>query len=117
MKPWVRHLTVFLVTVAVVSGGITTLGPSVYPALVLNNAHKAISAGLGGPAVPDNTVYTVPDLASPGTAHGVSRLLGGNQDGLYTVGWLDLSKGAQVLTIPEMGTRYHNVELVVPRTG
>ena len=117
MKPWVRHLAVFLVTVAVVSGGITTLGLSVYPALALNNAHKAISAGLGGPAVPDNTVYTAPDLASPETAHGVSWLLGGNQDGLYTVGWLDLSKGAQLLTIPEMGTRYHNVELVVPRTG
>lgn len=116
-RPWARHLVVFLVTVAVVAGGITTLGLSVYPALSLNNAHKAISAGLGGAPVPDNTLYTVPDLASPETAHGVSWLLGGNQDGLYTLGWLDLSKGAQVLTIPEMGTRYHNVELVVPRTG
>ena len=117
MKPWVRHLVVFLATVVVVSSALTPLFLSVYPALLLNDAHKAISSGFGTGQVPDNTLYTVPELASPETANGNNWLLGGNQDGLYTVGWLDVSKGPQVLTIPEMGTRYHNVALIAPRTG
>jgi hypothetical protein len=117
MRPWVRHLVVFLATVVVVSSVLTPFFLSVYPALMLNGAHKAISSGIGAGPVSDNTVYTVPELASPETANGNSWLLGGNQDGLYTVGWLDLTKGPQLLTIPEMGTRYHNVALIAPRTG
>jgi len=118
VKPWVRHLIVFLATVVVVAGVATPLLLSLSPALILNNAHKAISAGLGsGASIPDNTLYTVPDLASPETAHGNKWVLGANQDGLYTVGYLDLSHGAQILTIPNMGNRYHNVELIAPRTG
>jgi hypothetical protein len=117
MRPGIRHLLVFLTAAAVACGVATPLLLSVWPAVYLNNAHKAISAGISGPPVPDNTVYTVPDLASPETANGNLWLLGGNQDGLYTVGWLDLSKAPLVLTIPEMGARYHNVELIAPRTG
>ncbi|BCT74171.1 hypothetical protein SCMU_39070 [Sinomonas cyclohexanicum] len=118
MKPWKKHLLIFLATVAVTLAGGTTLLIRYAPPLVLNSAHKAISAGLGnGANTPDNTLYTVPYLASPETAHGNNWLLGGNQDGLYTVGWLDLSKGPELLTIPEMGSRYHNVEIVAPATG
>jgi hypothetical protein len=117
MKPWIRHLVVFLTTTVVVAGVLTPVFLSVYPALILNGAHKVVSTGAGRAQVPDNTLYTLPELASPETANGSTWLLGGNQDGLYTVGWLDLSKGPQVLTIPDMGTRYHNVELVAPRSG
>ena len=117
MKPWVKHLVVFLTTVVVLAGVLTPVFLSVYPALILNGAHKVVSTGAGRAQVPDNTMYTVPELASPESANGSTWLLGGNQDGLYTVGWLDLSKGAQVLAIPEMGTRYHNVELVASRSG
>ena len=117
MRPWIRHLVVFLITVVVVAGVLTPVFLSVYPALILNDAHKVVSTGAGRAKVPDNTLYTLPELASPETANGSTWLLGGNQDGLYTVGWLDLTKVPQVLTIPDMGTRYHNVELVAPRTG
>jgi hypothetical protein len=118
VKPWARHLIVFLATVAMVAGVATPLLLSLSPALILNNAHEAISTGLSaGPSIPDNTLYTVPDLASPETAHGNKWVLGANQDGLYTVGYLDLSHGAQILTIPDMDSRYHNVELIAPRTG
>ncbi len=118
VNPGGRHFIVFLSTVIVVAGVGTPLLLSLSPALILNNAHKAISNGLGrGASIPDNTVYTVPDLASPETAHGNRWVLGGNQDGLYTVGYLDLSHGGQILTVPDMGSRYHNVELIAPRTG
>jgi hypothetical protein len=118
MKPGRRHLLIFLAAVFVGLFGGTTLVVRFTPPLVLNLAHQAIAAGPGGGArIPDNTLYTLPFLASPETAHGNSWLLGGNQDGLYTVGWLDLTKGPQLLTIPEMGSRYHNVEVVAPRSG
>jgi hypothetical protein len=117
VKPWKKHLLVILASICVGLAAGTTLIIGFAPGLVLSSAHKAISAGVSGAPVPDNTVYTVPFIASPETANGNNWLLGGNQDGLYTVGWLDLTKGPQLLTIPEMGNRYHNVELVWPRTG
>jgi hypothetical protein len=118
MKPWKKHLLIFLAAVGVSFAGFTTLIIRFTPPLMLNIAHKAIAGGVGdGAPVPDNTLYTVPFVASPETANGNPWLLGGNQDGLYTVGWLDLSTGPALLSIPEMGSRYHNVEVVVPRTG
>jgi hypothetical protein len=117
-KPWKRHLLIFFVSVSVGLTGGTTFLVRFAPPFVLSSAHKAISSGFGsGVRIPDNTLYTVPYLASPETAHGNNWVLGGNQDGLYTVGWLDLAKGPDLLTIPEMGSRYHNVELVAPLTG
>jgi hypothetical protein len=115
--PWKKHLLTFLAAVCVGLGAGTTVIITFTPPIILSLAHKAISAGVGNDPVPDNTVYTIPFIASPETANGNAWLLGGNQDGLYTVGWLDLSKGPELLTIPAMGNRYHNVELVAPRTG
>jgi hypothetical protein len=37
-----------------------------------------------------------------------------NHDALYTVGWLDLSKGPQVLHVPDMAGRYYAVQLTDP---
>jgi hypothetical protein len=117
-RPWAKHLLIFLAAACVGLAVGTTLLIRFTPPLTLNLAHQAISAGIGSSgSIPDNTLITVPYLASPETANGNPWLLGGNQDGLYTVGWLDLSKTPALLTIPEMGGRYHNVELVVPRTG
>ena len=39
---------------------------------------------------------------------------GTNLDTLYTVGWLDLSRGPQVLRVPEMSGRYYSVQLTDP---
>jgi hypothetical protein len=110
VTPWKKHLVIFTVSAGAALGGWTTLIIRFTPPIMLSSAHKALG-------VPDNTLYTVPHLASPETANGNPWLLGGNQDGLYTVGWLDLAKGPQLLTLPDMGSRYHNVELVAPRTG
>lgn len=118
MKPWKKHLLVFLLSVCVMLAGGTTFLIRIAPPLVLNLVHKTISSGAGiGTKIPDNELYTFPHLASPETANGSPWLLGGNQDGLYTVGWLDLSKGPELLSVPHMGARYHNVEIVAPRTG
>ena len=35
---------------------------------------------------------------------------GVNRDTLLTVGWLDLSKGPQVLHVPDMAGRYYSVQ-------
>jgi hypothetical protein len=115
---WKRHLLIFLSTAALSATGGTTLLIRLTPPLMLNLAHQAVSSGVGsGARVADNTLVTVPFIASPETANGSAWLLGGNQDTLYTVGWLDLSKGPCLLTVPDMGSRYRNVELVAPRTG
>jgi hypothetical protein len=37
-----------------------------------------------------------------------------NRDTLLTVGWLDLSKGPQVLHVPEMNGRYYSVQFTDP---
>ncbi len=117
-KPWKKHLLVVLVSACLSAAGATTLLIRFEPPLVLNLVHKTIWSGaVSGAGIPDNTLYTLPHLASPETANGSPWLLGGNQDGLYTVGWLDLSRGPELLTVPAMGARYHNVEIVAPRTG
>ena len=37
-----------------------------------------------------------------------------NQDTLLTVGWLDLSKGPQVLHVPDFSGRYYSVQFTDP---
>ena len=37
-----------------------------------------------------------------------------NHDTLITVGWLDLSKGPQVLHVPDMAGRYYSVQFTDP---
>lgn len=36
---------------------------------------------------------------------------------LYVLGWLDLSKGPQVLHVPDFSGRYHSVQLTDPSDG
>ena len=73
------------------------------PHFMYNLYQKGIvQNGLGGGPIPVNTLYAVPNLASPSTTG--SRLLttGANHDTLYVAGWLDLSQGPQVLHVPDM---------------
>jgi hypothetical protein len=37
-----------------------------------------------------------------------------NRDTLLTAGWLDLSKGPQVLHVPDMASRYYSVQFTDP---
>jgi len=48
-----------------------------------------------------------------------SKLLtsGANHDTLYIGGWLDLSKGQQILHVPDMAGRYYSVQFTDPSDG
>jgi hypothetical protein len=74
-----------------------------------------VSHGLGGrgsPGIPINTLYTMPTLASPSKSNTLEST--GNRDTLYTVGWLDLSAGPEVLHVPDMAGRYYAVQFTDP---
>ncbi len=92
-----------------------------WPHLVNNIYKKAIlNQGFGGGPIPVNTLYTEPQalFAQPITAQSASgsnlMTVGVNHDTLLTVGWLDLSTGAQVLHVPDMAGRYYSVQFTDP---
>jgi hypothetical protein len=72
--------------------------------------------GHGGGPIPVNTLYAVPNLASP-SASNSSLLATGTNDVLYIGGWLDLSKGPQVLHVPDFSGRYYSVQFTDPSDG
>ena len=94
---------------------------SYWPSLVYNAVGKAVvqhgvdAASASG--IPVNTMYTLPDLASPSASGSALLATGTNHDTLYTVGWLDLGAEPQVMHVPDMAGRYYSVELVDPRDG
>ena len=92
-----------------------------YPHLVNNNFKKAIlKQGFGDGPVPINTLYTEPQkiFAEPLAAQPASgsklMTVGVNHDTLLTAGWLDLSKGPQVLHVPDFSGRYYSVQFTDP---
>jgi hypothetical protein len=91
-----------------------------WPRLMLIVYQRGILVqGAGEGPIPVNTLYTEPQalfadpLHPPATA---SKLMttGVNHDTLVTVGWLDLSKGPQVLHVPDMAGRYYSVQFTNP---
>jgi hypothetical protein len=77
--------------------------------------------GFGDGPVPINTLYTQPqalfvDPLRVSLPPGSSNLMsyGTNRDTLYVCGWLDLSKGPQVLQVPDMAGRYYSVQFTDP---
>jgi hypothetical protein len=108
------HLLIFAVTVLVVWG----VGASTYiyflPRLTYNRIEHAIVSGhgSGAPAIPINTLYTQPTLAVPSQSNSLESTE--SRDTLYTVGWLDLSTGPEVLHVPDMAGRYYAVQLTDP---
>jgi hypothetical protein len=77
--------------------------------------------GFGDGPVPINTLYTQPQALFADPLHtslppGSSNLMsyGTNRDTLYVTGWLDLSKGPQVLHVPDMAGRYYSVQFTDP---
>ncbi len=109
-----EHLLIFgLIMVAVWFIGIYFL-----PRMLLSVFKRAILVkGFGEGPVPINTLYTQPQaqFADPLHSSG-SRLTitGVNRDTLITIGWLDLSKGPQILHVPDMAGRYYSVQLTDP---
>jgi hypothetical protein len=66
--------------------------------------------------IPINTLYAVPNRASP-TAPSSKLLTTGTNDVLYVVGWLDLSKEPQVLHVPDFSGRYYSVQFTDSSDG
>jgi hypothetical protein len=84
------------------------------PRFTYSRVENAIVSGRGSgvPAVPINTLYTQPTLATPSQSNSLESTE--NRDALYTVGWLDLSQGPEVLHVPDMVGRYYVVQLTDP---
>jgi len=73
----------------------------------------------GDGPIPVNTLYTEPQalfadpLHAPASASKLATT-GVNHDTLMLAGWLDLSKGPQVLHVPDMAGRYYSVQFTDP---
>src|SRR6516164_3031133 len=120
MTSRMNHLRMFG-SVAIVAWGIgTLLLVYFWPRLVNNIYKKAIlNQGFGESPVPINTLYTEPQALFADPLHppaSASKLAttGVNRDTLPTVGWLNLSKGPQILRVPDMAGRYYSVQFTDP---
>jgi hypothetical protein len=91
-----------------------------YPRLLLSVYKRAILVkGFGDGPIPVNTLYTEPqalfaDPIHPPASGSNLATTGVNRDTLYMMGWLDLSKGSQVLHVPDMAGRYYSVQFTDP---
>jgi hypothetical protein len=91
-----------------------------WPRLLLSVFKRAILVkGFGDGPIPVNTLYTEPQALFADPIHApasASKLAttGVNRDTLMTAGWLDLSKGPQVLHVPDMASRYYSVQFTDP---
>src|ERR1700675_2133483 len=94
-----------------------------WPCIVLSVYKRALLVkGFGDGPVPLNTLYTEPQTLFADPLHapaGGSNLMttGVNRDTLATAGWLSLSKGPQVLHVPDMAGRYYSVQFTDPSTN
>ena len=110
-----------LIPFAVVAVLVWGLGTFVFlyfwPPITYSAYKRAIVVhGLGGGPIPVNTLYAVPNLSSPAASNS-SLLATGTNDVLYVGGLLDLSKGPQVLHVPDMAGRYYSVQFTDPSDG
>jgi hypothetical protein len=89
-----------------------------WPRIMLSVYKRAILVkGFGDGPVPINTLYTTPQklFADPVTFSGSNSVTAGmNRDTLITIGWLDLSKGPQIIHVPDMAGRYYSVHFTDP---
>jgi hypothetical protein len=110
-------LIAFAVVVVIVWGFGTCVFIYFWPPMTYSAYKRAIVVhGLGGGPIPINTLYAVPTLASP-SASNSSLLATGTNDVLYVGGLLDLSKGPQVLHVPDMAGRYYSAQFTDPSDG
>ena len=111
------QLITFVVVAIIVWGLGTFVFLYFWPSITYSAYKRALVVhGLGGDPIPVNTLYAVPTLSSP-SAPNSSLLATGTRDVLYVGGWLDLSKGPQVLHVPDMAGRYYSVQFTDPSDG
>jgi hypothetical protein len=94
-----------------------------WPRMMLNAYKRAILVkGFGDGPIPVNTLYTesqalfADPLHPPASAPKLATT-GVNRDTLIMGGWLDLSKGPQILHVPDMAGRYYAVQFTDPSTN
>ena len=111
------RLMTFVVVAVIVWGLGTFVFLYFWPPITYSAYKRAVVRhGLGGDPIPINTLYAVPTLASPAASNS-SLLATGTNDVLYVGGLLDLSKGPQVLHVPDMAGRYYSVQFTDPSDG
>ncbi|GAC1425710.1 MAG: hypothetical protein NVSMB54_10630 [Ktedonobacteraceae bacterium] len=111
------RLMTFVVVAVLVWGLGTCVFLYFWPPITYSAYKRAVvQHGLGGDPIPVNTLYAVPTLSSP-SASNTSLLATGTNDVLYVGGLLDLSKGPQVLHVPDMAGRYYSVQFTDPSDG
>ena len=94
-----------------------------WPRMLLSVFKRAIlTRGVGNGPIPLNTLQPVPETLFADPLHppaSASKLVttGVNRDTLYVVGWLDLSKGALALHVPDTAGRYYSVQFTDPSDG
>ena len=116
MRMEYEHLLIF----SVICVATWLLFTYLLPRLMLSAYRQAILVkGFGDGPIPVNTLYTEPQALFADPLHppaSASKLAttGVNRDTLYVMGWLDLSKGAQVLHVPDMAGRYYSVQFTDP---
>ena len=112
----IKNLLIFAAVVVVAWCLVTYFWPS----LILSVFKRGLlGKGFGEGPVPINTLCTEPQalfadpLHAPASASKLATT-GVNHDTLLTAGWLDLSKGPQVLHVPDMAGRYYSVQFTDP---
>ena len=91
-----------------------------WPRILLYVYKRALLVkGFGDGPVPLNTLYTEPQTLFADPLHvpaSGSNLMttGVNRDTLPTAGWLNLSKGPQILHVPDMAGRYYSIQFTDP---
>lgn len=88
-----------------------------WPSFTYTAYKKAVvQHGRDGGPIPINTLYATPKRSSASAPD--NSLMGtGSDDVLYIGGWLDLTKGPQILHVPGFGDRYYSVQFTDPADG
>ena len=110
-----KNLFVFSVVLLLTLG----IGTFIYiyeiPPLIYNGwAQEVMQKGIGAGPFPVNTLSTQPSLFGPNSTNSNPGVKGEGPT-LYTAGVLDLSKGPEILSVPNMGGRYYDILLVDSR--
>jgi len=112
-----------LITWAAVAVTVWVLGTFVFiyywPRITYTGLKRVITRGVDAntsSGIPINTLYPVPTIVTP-SASSAGILTTGTDYLLYVLGWLDLSKGAQVLHVPDFSGRYYSMQFSDPSDG
>lgn len=85
-----------------------TLADYAYPLVIMKISRDLMSNSPLRANTTDNHLILFKQLAQPEN----TAVVLGNRDTLYTVGWIDLSKGPVAFSIPDMGDRYFVMPLL-----